>query len=109
MIITNCSAVLFEAPLNQPFRIATGQHNSLHNVLFRIETKKGIQGYGEAAVATHITGETLEDTFANLSAVGKELEGRKVVSMGSFSSWLHERLPANKCAVAAMEMALFDP
>ena len=103
-----CSAVVFEAPLNQPFRIATGQHNSLHNVLFRIETKRGVQGFGEAAVATHITGETVEGTLANLRRVGKELEGRRITALGPISCWLHEQLPLNKCALAAVEMALYD-
>jgi L-alanine-DL-glutamate epimerase-like enolase superfamily enzyme len=108
MIITKCRAQLFEAPLNQPFRIATGQHNSLHNVLFCIEMKSGVQGYGEAAVATHITGETVEGTLANLRRVGEELEGRKLSDIGALSLWLHEQLPANKCALAAVEMALYD-
>jgi L-Ala-D/L-Glu epimerase len=101
-------AKVFEAPLSQPFRIATGQHNSLRNVLFRIETKRGVAGYGEAAVATHITGETVEGTLANLRQVGSELEGRKLSDIGAISRWLHERLPSNMCAVAAVEMALYD-
>lgn len=108
MIIKNCSVKILEAPLNQPFRIATGQHNSMRNVLFCIEEKNGMLGYGEAAVATHITGETVEDTLANLRRVGQELEGRKIASAVSLSRWLRERMPENKCAIAAVEMAFFD-
>ncbi len=108
MIISKCSAWIYEAPLIQPFRIATGQHNSLRNVLFRMETRDGVRGYGEAAVATHITGETVEATLSNLRRVGRKLEGRKVSGIASLSRFLHEELPANKCAVAAVEMALFD-
>jgi L-Ala-D/L-Glu epimerase len=32
--------------------------------------------YGEAAVATHITGETVEQTLANLHQVAARLTGR---------------------------------
>jgi L-Ala-D/L-Glu epimerase len=108
VIITKCSAEIFEAPLNQPFRIATGQHNSLRNIIFRMELNSGIQGFGEAAVATHITGETVETTLANLRKIALKLEGREITDILALSAWLHEALPGNKSAVAAVEMALFD-
>ena len=64
--IVKTSIKFFQAPLNQTFRIACGQHNRLENILFAIELKDGTKGYGEAAVATHITGETIEQTLKNL-------------------------------------------
>jgi len=57
--IVKTSLKFFQAPLYQPFRVATGQHDHLENILFAIELKDGTKGFGEAAVATHITARLL--------------------------------------------------
>ena len=92
----------------QPFRVATGQHDHLENILFTIELKDGTKGYGEAAVATHITGETIEETLKNLKSIALWLKGKAIEDYLNISAQLHERLPDNKSAVAAVEMAIFD-
>ncbi|MDD2501954.1 MAG: dipeptide epimerase, partial [Geobacter sp.] len=61
--IRHARAAIVAAPLNTPFRIATGQHDQLENVFFQIQATDGMCGFGEAAVATHITGETVEQTL----------------------------------------------
>ena len=106
--IVKTSVKFFQAPLNQPFRIACGQHNRLENILFAIELKDGTKGYGEAAVATHITGETIEQTLKNLKGIAIWLEGRAIADYLDISAQLHERLPHNQSALAAVEMAIFD-
>ena len=106
--VVKSSVKLFQAPLYQPFRVATGQHDQLENILFSIELKDGTKGYGEAAVATHITGETIDQTFKNLKAIAHWLKGKRVEDYLSISSYLHERLAHNKSAVAAVEMAIMD-
>ena len=55
--VDDAVAAIIRAPLVTPFRIATGQHDELANVFLRLRTSDGICGYGEAAVASHITGE----------------------------------------------------
>lgn len=106
--ITNVSAWSLKASLNQPFRIATGEHNHLENIFLRIELADGSQGFGEAAVATHITGETVEETLNNLQTHGSWLEGQQATDYLKISTHLHERLSKNHCALAALEMALLD-
>jgi len=106
--VIKTSVQLFQAPLYQPFRVASGQHDHLENILFTVELKNGTKGYGEAAVATHITGETVEQTFKNLKAVAGWLKGRPIEDYLGLSAQLHERLPHNKSAVAAVEMAVMD-
>ncbi len=54
-VIDDAAASVIRSPLITPFRIASGQHDELANVFLRIRTAQGICGYGEAAVATHIT------------------------------------------------------
>lgn len=106
--IVKTSVKFFHAPLNQPFRIASGQHDRLENILFTIELKDGTKGRGEAAVATHITGETVDRTLKNLKGTALWLEGRKAEDYPDISAQLHERLASNQSAVAAAEMAVFD-
>ena len=98
----------FQAPLDQPFRTARGQHDRLENILFTIGLKDGTKGYGEAAVATHITGETIEQTLRNLKGISVWLEGHAIADYLDISAQLHERLPHNQSALAAVEMAIFD-
>ena len=107
-VIKNISTALLKAPLQQPFRTARGDHNSLENVLFAIELGDGTKGFGEAAVATHITGETIEQTTRNLKLVGRSLIGRDASDYLKISAQLHEQLLLNKCALAAIETALVD-
>lgn len=108
MIIKDIRVSLLHAKLNQPFRIAVGQHDSLENVLFTIVLKDGTRGYGEAAVATHITGETIPETVKNLEAVGDYLRGQDIGQYLTLSAYAQSLLGKNKCAAAAIEMALFD-
>ena len=108
MKIESFSVSLLTAPLIQPFRTALGDHNSLKNVLFTLELLDGTIGFGEAAVATHITGETIATTIKNLKSVGKNLIGRNASDYLRISDELHERLANNKCALAAIETALLD-
>lgn len=73
-----------------------------------LQTAGGARGFGEAAVATHITGETIERTFKNLKRAGAWLTAKSINDYLNLSARLHERLPDNKSAVAAVEMAAFD-
>ncbi len=108
MLIKKCSVSPLTAPLNQPFRTALGQHDSLENFLFRVELTDGTKGYGEAAVASHITGETLPVTKANLTKIAQELPGLKVSDYLAISSYLNDKFPSNKSVVAAVETAILD-
>ncbi len=80
----------------------------MENILFTIELRDGTKGYGEAAVATHITGETIEQTLKNLKGIAVWLKGKAIEDYLNISAQLHERLPHNHSAVAAVEMAMFD-
>jgi len=107
-IISKIGVSLLKAQLNQPFRTALGDHNSLENVLFTLELVDGTRGFGEAAIAAHITGETVAQTVRNLKLIGQSLIGRDASDYLKISSQLHELLPRNKCALAAIETALID-
>jgi L-alanine-DL-glutamate epimerase-like enolase superfamily enzyme len=107
-VITGFTVERLTAPLIQPFRIATGSHPHLDNVIFSIEVNGRPAGLGEAAVATHITGETVQQTIKNLNSVGPQLVGQRADAIIALSRQLNDALPKNPCAVAAGEMALLD-
>ncbi|MBF0494020.1 MAG: dipeptide epimerase [Candidatus Omnitrophica bacterium] len=96
------------AALIQPFRTALGDHNSLENVLFTLELSDGTRGFGEAAIATHITGETLPATLKNLNTAGEKIIGRDISEYPSISAGLYQKLYKNGSALAAAEMAMLD-
>ncbi|MFH0753527.1 MAG: enolase C-terminal domain-like protein, partial [Candidatus Omnitrophota bacterium] len=108
MIIRRAQVSVVKAALTAPFSIATGQHSSLHNVFFSIELETGVKGVGEAAVATHITGETLEQTCANLKAAAAVCQGEDVRDYRSFLFGLREIFQGNGAGLAAVEMAVLD-
>jgi len=96
------------APLVTAFRIATGQHDHLENVLLKIELEDGTAGYGEAGVATHITGETLEQTTANLQTVARDLVGANLAEYRACCERFRPAFHQNAAAQAAFEMAVLD-
>ncbi|MBU9889790.1 MAG: dipeptide epimerase [Candidatus Omnitrophica bacterium] len=107
-IIEKAMARIWRAKLTQPFRTAKGQHELLENVLFTVELSHKTRGYGEAAVATHITGETVRETLEHLKAVAREICGRDLAAFRAVAGEMKERFPQNPCARAAVEMALLD-
>lgn len=106
--IQQAKAAIITAPLNTPFRIATGQHDQLENVFFQLKAHDGTCGYGEAAVASHITGETVEQTLANLHKAAMQLAGRDFSDPIVLIDEFRPLFAGNHAALAAFEMALFD-
>jgi len=107
-VIDDAVAAIIRAPLVTPFRIATGQHDELENVFLRLRTSDGVYGYGEAAVATHITGETVATTLANLQAAAAALQGRRIEAPEEVCREFSPAFEGNHAGLAALEMALLD-
>lgn len=107
-VIADATATIIRAPLVTPFRIATGQHDELANIFLRLRTSDGLCGHGEAAVATHITGETVTTTLANLQAAATALTGRRIDAAEKVCGEFAPAFAANHAGLAALEMALLD-
>jgi len=99
---------VWRAKLTHPFSTAKGQHDLLENVLFSLELSNGVRGFGEAAVATHITGETVAETLRHLKAAAKALRGEAFTEFPQIADASQGICGRNKCALAAVEMALLD-
>ena len=105
--VTHTKVLPLRAPLIQPFRTALGEHTTLDNILFVIRAGK-VNGYGEAAVASHISGEDVDETARCLREAGEWLRGKDVREYLAVSAHLHERYPDNPAVIAAVETALMD-
>ncbi|OGX14324.1 MAG: hypothetical protein A2351_06600 [Omnitrophica bacterium RIFOXYB12_FULL_50_7] len=108
VIIQKANARVWRAKLVRPFSTAKGQHDLLENVLFAIELSGGVRGFGEAAVATHITGETVQETLKNMKEAARAVVGLGLAEFPEIAEELKRKFAKNKCALAALEMALLD-
>ncbi len=107
-VIRKAGARIWRAKLGRPFSTAKGQHDLLENVLFSIELSEGTPGFGEAAVATHITGETVQETLKNLKAAARAVIGSELGEFPGIAEEFKGKFAKNKCALAGLEMALLD-
>ncbi|MCX5790809.1 MAG: dipeptide epimerase [Elusimicrobia bacterium] len=107
-VITKFSVKKLDAELFTPFTISSGSHSSLANALFTLECADGTRGYGEAAIATHITGETRGQTVKSLERAGRLLEGADADNYLKLLCLLEGELDGNRAALAAAQMAVFD-
>lgn len=107
-IITKTEVKKLNAELFMPFTISSGSHKSLANAAVKIQTAGGVCGYGEAPVATHITGETVEQTEANLKAVCRDMEGLDVADYLKILHFIEDRLDNNRAAMTCLELAVLD-
>jgi L-alanine-DL-glutamate epimerase-like enolase superfamily enzyme len=106
--IQKAGAKVWRAKLARPFSTAKGQHDLLENVLFSLELSNDIRGFGEAAVATHITGETVQGTLQNLKEAARSVLGCGLPEFPDIAERFKVKFSTNKCALAALEMALLD-
>ena len=107
-LIKKYSVRKLDADLFTPFTIASGSHKSMTNALFTLEAAGGEKGYGEAAIATHITGETREKTMRSLEKAGELLAGLDASDYLGAMCRLERLLEGNRAALAAAEMAVLD-
>src|SRR6185503_3928582 len=106
--IKNITITPLKAKMERPFRTALGTHQSVDNLLMTLELNNGTRAHGEAAIATHITGETVEQTKKNLEYMKSTMLGEPVDQYLRLSERLHRELALNPAAIAAAEAALLD-
>ncbi len=109
MKITKVETWSVTMPLSEPYTIAYETVESAVNVFIRIETNKGVIGYGCAAPDEPVTGETPEsvtDIFKN--TIIPYIEGRDPIRMTKLLEKLKPKLRYSPTAMAALDMALYD-
>jgi o-succinylbenzoate synthase len=95
-------------PMVKPLIMAGEQVRRAENMLVRITTDDGQIGWGEAAAAPTMTGETVASMVAAVHYVAPDLVARDAADIAGAVKAMGGRMYANHGAKAAIEIALHD-
>jgi muconate cycloisomerase len=95
-------------PLHKPVQMSGETVTRADNVLIRIEAEDGVVGWGEAASAPTMTGETVASMMAAVDHMAPVLLGRAAEDFAGASAAMNARMYGNSGAKAALEIALHD-
>ena len=108
MPIKSIEPIPVSLPMCKPVIMAGEEVRRADNVLVRIETDGGIIGWGEAASAPLMTGETLESIVSAVHYLEPVLQRRDVSDIAGALAAMRGRMYGNNGAKAAIEIALYD-
>lgn len=111
MKISNTHVAAYNIPLAEPFSYFTATLTHLPYVLITLETDSGIVGYGEAALAWDVTGETQKGAFGAWSFIQPILAGCSITKISDIAHTMEtisQYVAGNTGLKSGIEMALFD-
>jgi muconate cycloisomerase len=106
--IKKVEAIAVRLPMTQPMKMAGVLIASADNVLVRMETDTGHVGWGEAASAPTMTGETMESMTIAVRYMAPMLASCPLAGIEAASSIMDGAMYGNNAAKAAIEMAWHD-
>jgi muconate cycloisomerase len=108
MQIKSIEPIAVRIPMKKPVFMAGVEIRHADNVMVRIEADNGVVGWGEAASAPTMTGETVESMMAAICYLAPSIEGAPAEDIAGASAAMRQRMYANNAAKAAIEIALHD-
>ena len=108
MQIKTVEPVAVSLPMRKPVIMAGEEVRRADNVLVRIATDDGRVGWGEAASAPVMTGETMASLVAAVEFMAPALSGRDAADIAGAQAAMDARMYGNHGAKAAIEIALYD-
>ena len=108
MHIKTIEPIAVSLPMLKPVIMAGEEVRRADNVLVRIEADNGLVGWGEAASAPVMTGDTLESIVAGVHYLASALRGREPADIAGALAAMDGRMYGNHGAKAAIEIALHD-
>jgi muconate cycloisomerase len=109
LTIRRVDAIPVALPLNTPMKMAAETITAAQNLLVRIEAADGTAGWGEAASAPTMTGDTQGGLVAAVrDHLAPMLVGRNVRDWLALRPAFHRALLGNGGAHSAVEMAVLD-
>ena len=108
MKIKHIEPIAVSLPMKKPVFMAGVEIRQADNVLVRIEADNGVVGWGEAASAPTMTGETVESMMAAVHYLTPAVEGRPAEDIAGTLAAMTGRMYGNNAAKAAIEIALHD-
>jgi L-alanine-DL-glutamate epimerase-like enolase superfamily enzyme len=106
--ITAIEPIAVSLPMKKPVQMAGETVTRADNVLVRIESDGGVVGWGEAASAPTMTGETVAGMMAAVELLTPGLLKRSADDFAGAAAAMDARLYGNSGAKAAVEIALHD-
>src|SRR5947199_8539421 len=108
MKIKSIEPIAVSLPMKKPVFMAGVEIRQADNVLVRIESDTGVVGWGEAASAPTMTGETVESMMAAVCYLAPAVEGRLAEDISGLSAAMAARMYGNNAAKAAIDIAVHD-
>jgi muconate cycloisomerase len=108
MQIASIEPFAVSLPMKKPVIMAGEEVRRAENVLVRVTTADGRVGWGEAAAAPVMTGETLESIVTAVHTIAPALVGRDPRDVDGALHAMDGRMYGNHGAKAAIEIALND-
>src|SRR5690349_8365131 len=108
MKITRIEPIAVAFPMKKPVYMAGVEIRQADNVLVRVESDAGVVGWGEAASAPTMTGETVESMMAAIAYMIPAVLGRDPEDIAGATAAMNVRMYGNQAAKAAVEIALHD-
>ena len=106
--IKSVAPIAVSLPMAKPMKMAGVEIRSADNVLVRIETACGHVGWGEAASAPMMTGETVDSMMAAIRHMAPSLANVDGADIAAVSTRMNQLMYYNQSAKSAVEMALHD-
>ena len=108
MKIKRVEPIAVSLPMKKPVFMAGVEIRQADNMLVRVEADNGIVGWGEAASAPTMTGETVESMMAAVAYLVPTVEGREAEDIAGTVAAMAHAMYGNSAAKAAIEIALHD-
>ncbi|MFZ3360570.1 MAG: enolase C-terminal domain-like protein [Xanthobacteraceae bacterium] len=95
-------------PMKKPVQMSGETVARADNILVRVQSEDGVVGWGEAASAPTMTGETVAGMMAAVEHIAPALLGHAADDFAGAAAAMAARIYGNSGAKAAIEIALFD-
>lgn len=106
--IKRVEPIAVSLPMTKPMKMAGVLIEAADNVLVKVELDSGHVGWGEAASAHAMTGETVESMMAAVRYMVPTLNGFAAGDISEVSATMDRLMYGNQSAKSAVEMALHD-
>jgi len=108
MKIKRIETLAISLPMVKPLKMSFEEVKSAENVLVRLETDGGVAGWGGAAAAPTMTGETVASMSAAIRYLAPKLEGMPLEDIAAVMARAGNYLYGNPSAKSVIEIALHD-
>ena len=108
MKIVSVETFPITVPLTKPIVMSHITVKQSDNVLVKVTTDTGIEGWGEGVEATDLTGETQQSIQAGIEFIGAQIIGRDPMQRNVLWRDMSKMMYANETAAGAIDIALHD-